>query len=105
MGAQYLAIIRLWEKAWSEFVPFLNYDLRFAGSSARRMRSRRSKPATGVRSAPAAISPPNKLPQMLLPRDRSLDPSGRSKGTMGDEVEASAQRVCDHLQRPNQPDR
>src|SRR6476469_6115211 len=26
-GAQYPAIIRLWENAWSEFVPFLDYDI------------------------------------------------------------------------------
>jgi putative transposase len=26
-GAQYPAIIRLWESAWSEFVPFLDYDV------------------------------------------------------------------------------
>jgi transposase-like protein len=27
VGAQYPAIIRLWENAWSEFVPFLDYDV------------------------------------------------------------------------------
>jgi putative transposase len=26
-GAQYPAITRLWENAWSEFVPFLDYDV------------------------------------------------------------------------------
>ena len=26
-GSQYPAIIRLWENAWSEFVPFLDYDV------------------------------------------------------------------------------
>ena len=26
-GAQYPAIIRLWENAWSESVPFLDYDV------------------------------------------------------------------------------
>ena len=26
-GARYPAIIRLWENAWSEFVPFLDYDV------------------------------------------------------------------------------
>ncbi|AOS94854.1 hypothetical protein AN480_27645 (plasmid) [Mycobacterium intracellulare subsp. chimaera] len=26
-GGQYPAIIRLWENAWSEFVPFLDYDV------------------------------------------------------------------------------
>ena len=27
MGAQYPAITQLWENAWSEFVPFLDYDV------------------------------------------------------------------------------
>ncbi len=26
-GARYPAIIRLWRNAWSEFIPFLDYDL------------------------------------------------------------------------------
>lgn len=26
-GRKYPAIIRLWESAWSEFVPFLNFDV------------------------------------------------------------------------------
>ena len=26
-GQRYPAIIRLWENAWSEFVPFLDYDI------------------------------------------------------------------------------
>jgi transposase-like protein len=26
-GAQYPAIVRMWENAWSEFVPFLDYDI------------------------------------------------------------------------------
>jgi transposase-like protein len=62
-GAQYPAIIRLWENAWSEFVPFLDYTTwRSAGSSAARMPSSRSTPATGAPSAPVAISPLNRLP-------------------------------------------
>lgn len=27
MGAHYSAIIQLWENAWSEFAPFLDYDI------------------------------------------------------------------------------
>jgi transposase-like protein len=26
-GRQYAAVIRLWENAWNEFIPFLDYDL------------------------------------------------------------------------------
>ena len=34
-GARYAAIIRLWENAWEEFIPFLDYGAcrRFAGGS------------------------------------------------------------------------
>jgi hypothetical protein len=27
MGQRYPAIVRLWENAWAEFIPFLDYDL------------------------------------------------------------------------------
>jgi putative transposase len=27
-GAHYAAIIRLWENAWEEFIPFLDYDIK-----------------------------------------------------------------------------
>jgi transposase-like protein len=27
MGQRYGAIVRLWENAWTEFIPFLDYDL------------------------------------------------------------------------------
>jgi putative transposase len=27
MGKQYGAVIRLWENAWEQFIPFLDYDL------------------------------------------------------------------------------
>jgi transposase-like protein len=41
-GTKYAAIIRLWENAWNEFIPFLDYTTsRFARSSARQMRSSR----------------------------------------------------------------
>jgi hypothetical protein len=50
---------------------------RSAGSSAAQMqRSSRSMPATGARSAPAAISRPNKLPSNTSPGD----PFARSDG-------------------------
>lgn len=37
-GGQYPAIIKLWENAWTEFIPFLDYDVEiYARSSARPM--------------------------------------------------------------------
>ena len=59
-GAQYPAIIALWRNAWSEFVPFLDYDVEIRGSSAARTRSSRSTPATGARCGPAGTSRPSR---------------------------------------------
>ena len=53
---QYPAIIRLWENAWSEFVPFLDYDIEIEGSSAVRTPSNPSTLVTGARFAPAGTS-------------------------------------------------
>jgi putative transposase len=29
-GARYPAVVRLWDNAWTEFIPFLDYDVRSA---------------------------------------------------------------------------
>ncbi|MDQ0962239.1 transposase-like protein [Streptomyces sp. B4I13] len=51
------AIIKLWENAWAEFVPFLSFDVRSARSSAARTRSRASTPAPAGPSVPAGTFP------------------------------------------------
>ncbi|MFG2684425.1 transposase [Streptomyces sp. NPDC048392] len=43
-GKEYPAVIRLWENAWAEFVPFLSFDVEIDKSSARRTPSSPSTP-------------------------------------------------------------
>jgi putative transposase len=56
-GQRYPAVVRLWDNAWSEFIPFLDYDVEI-----RRVicstNSSHSTPATDERSKRAGISPP-----------------------------------------------
>jgi putative transposase len=63
-GARYPAVVRLWDNAWAEFIPFLDYDveIRTVICSTDEIvnpgptRSSRSTPATAARSRPAATS-------------------------------------------------
>ena len=59
-GQRYPAVIRLWDNAWDEFIPFLDYDVEIRRSSARPTLSSPSTPATGGRSRPAGTSPPSR---------------------------------------------
>jgi putative transposase len=60
-AAKYPAIPRLWRAAWSQFVPFLDYDVEI-----RRIlystNAIESLNARGARSVPAATSPPSRPP-------------------------------------------
>ena len=79
-GAQYPAIIRLWENAWSEFVPFLDYDVEIRrvicstnAIEAVNARYRRAIRARGhFPTEQAAL-------KCLYLVTRSLDPGGRGK--------------------------
>ncbi len=48
-GPRYPAVVRLWDNAWEEFIPFLDYDVEIRRVIARRTRSSRSTPDTGAR--------------------------------------------------------
>lgn len=55
-GQRYPAVIRLWDNAWAEFIPFLGYAIKIRRAPFRRTRSRASMPATGEWSRPADTS-------------------------------------------------
>ena len=57
---QYPVIIRLWENAWSEFMPFLDYDVKIRRAICSTNAIESSTPATGARSAPAGTSRPSR---------------------------------------------
>jgi hypothetical protein len=59
-GGQYPAIVALWRNAWSEFVPFLDYDIEIRRVIARPTRSSRSTPATSARSGRVDTSRPSR---------------------------------------------
>ena len=79
-GAQYPTIIQLWENAWSEFVPFLDYDIEIRrvicstnAVESLNARYRRAIRARGhFPTEQAAI-------KCLYLVTRSLDPTGRGK--------------------------
>ena len=61
-GRRYRASTRLWENAWSEFVPFLDYDVEIRRVICSTSASSPSTPGIGVRSGPEVISPPSRRP-------------------------------------------
>ena len=58
--ARYPGIVRLWENAWAEFVPFLRSSRRSGRSSIRRTPSRASTPGFERRSRPGVIFRPSR---------------------------------------------
>ena len=99
-GARYGAIIRLWENAWEEFIPFLDYDIEIRkvicstnAIESLNARYRRAVKARGhFPTEQAALSASTCHP---VPR-----PHRQRPGPVDDAVEARAQRVRHHFQRP-----
>ena len=94
------AVIRLWDNAWSEFIPFLDYDVEIRRVICSTNSIESLTPATDERSRRAGISLRAGRDECLYLVTRSLTPHRRGQGTMDDAVEASAQRVRHHLRRP-----
>jgi transposase-like protein len=94
-------VIRLWDNAWAEFIPFLDYDLeiRRVLSTTNAIESLNARYGRAVKARGHFPSEQAAMKCLYLVT-RSLDPTARGRGTMGDAVEASAQRVRDHLRRP-----
>ena len=100
-GSRYPAVIRLWDNAWDEFIPFLDYDVEIRTGHLLDQRDR-----VAQRPLPAGDQGPRPLPdragraEVPLPGHPIPGPDRRRQGTMDDAVEASAERVRDHLRRP-----
>jgi len=79
-GAQYPAIIRLWENAWSEFVPFLDYDveIRRVICSTNAVESINARYRRAIRARGHFPTEQAALKCLYLVT-RSLDPTGRGK--------------------------
>lgn len=63
-GPQYPAIVGLWQSAWNDFVPFLDYgvEIRRVICSTNAIETSRSTPGTGAPSAPVGTSRPIRPP-------------------------------------------
>ena len=100
VGRQYPAIIRLWENAWSEFVPFLDYDVEI-----RRVICTHQRHRVAQRPLPAGSPSPRALPhrtgraEVPLPGHPVAGPDRQRQGTMGNEVEARPERLRHHLRQ------
>src|SRR3954447_3913603 len=79
-GARYPAIIRLWENAWSEFVPFLDYDveIRRVICSTNAVESLNARYRRAIR-ARGHFPTEQAAMKCLYLVTRSLDPTGRGK--------------------------
>jgi putative transposase len=86
-GTRYPAIIRLWDNAWHEFIPFLDYDLEIRPLPPRCQGSRAFPHRAGRVKVPVSGHP--------IPR-----PDRRRQGPMGNALEARPQHPRHHLRRP-----
>jgi putative transposase len=79
-GAQYPAITQLWENAWSEFVPFLDYDveIRRVICSTNAVESLNARYRRAIR-ARGHFPTEQAAMKCLYLVTRSLDPTGRGK--------------------------
>ena len=98
----YPAISRLWRNAWSEFVPFLDYDveIRKIICSTNAIESLNARYRRAVRARGHFPKRPGR-PEVPLPGHPIPRPDRERQGTMGDEVEARSQRIRHHLRRPD----
>ncbi len=99
-GGRYPAIVQLWRSSWAEFVPFLEYDveIRRVICTTNAIESINARYRRAVRARGHFPNEQAALKCLYLVT-RSLDPTGGGRGTLGDEVEARAERVRYHLRR------
>jgi len=101
-GPRYPAIVRMWEKAWSEFAPFLDYDveIRRVICSTNAIESLNARYRRAIRARGALPDRAGRT-QVPVPGDPSPGPDRQGPGTMGHEMERSTKRILDHIRRTN----
>jgi len=100
-GQRYPAVVRLWDNAWEEFIPFLDYDveIRRVICSTNAIESLNARYRRAIKARGHFPNEQAALKCLYLVT-RSLDPTGVRPGTMDHAVETGAERVRDHLRRP-----
>jgi len=104
-GTQYPAIVRLWENAWTEFVPFLDYDIDPPHHLQHQRHRIGQRPLPQSDPGPCALPHRAGRPEVSLPHHPIARPHRERQGTMGDEVETGTQRLRHQLRRPHHPER
>ena len=96
-GERYPAIIKLWQNAWAEFVPFLAYspEIRTVIYSTNAIESLHARFRRAVRARGHFPNEQAALKCLYL-TIRSLDPTGRGR-RVDEPLESSPQRIRDHL--------
>ena len=105
-GERYPAIMRLWENAWAEFVPFLDYspEIRKVIYSHERDREPQ-RPLPPRASGPAATSPTSRPRSSASTSPCAASTPPAAAEPLDEPMEARPQRLRRHLRRPNQPQR
>ena len=100
---RYPAIIRLWENAWAEFVPFLQFDLEIrtviCTTNAIESINARLRRAVNARGHFPTEQAAMKCLYLAI---MSLDPTWEGPPAVDQPVESTPQRVRHHLRRPPQ---
>ena len=103
-GETYPAIVRLWERAWANFVPFLAYrpEIRKVMYSTNGIESVHTRIRRSVRVRDY-FSPTNRRSEMLVPHDQKPRPHRPRPHTLGRYSQVDLDRVADELNgRPRQ---
>jgi Transposase, Mutator family len=100
-GEKYPAIVKLWEKAWAEFVPFLAFDpeIRRLICSTNAIESVNFRIRRAVRARGPFPTERAGRPEMRLPGGDGSGPHRPRAETVGHPVEAGVERLRHHLRR------
>jgi hypothetical protein len=97
-GYRYPAAIRLWRNAWEEFIPFLDYDTEIRKGDLFDQRDRISD--ARYRRAIRVRGHRTGSPQMPILGHPIARPDRDRPKAMDDALEASAERLRNHIRRP-----
>jgi len=102
-GKKYPAIVRLWESAWAEFVPFLQFDaeIRRIVCTTNAIESVNEEDPQS-RPRPGPLPERASRPEMCVPRGDEPGSDRPGTGPLESTLEGSTERLRHHLQRPTE---
>ena len=103
-GQRYPAIVKLWDNAWAEFVPFLAFDKEIRGviCTTNSIESLNSRIRRAV-NARGHFPTEQARPEVRLPGDHEPRPDRQRPTTLDQPLEGTPQRVRDRLPRTFNP--